>query len=372
MSTLTIEEVKPHPHDIKGGRGNGSNMHHGNRYYQERVMENRQAYKESRGNFAKNVIAESILDSIQNRNPPGRFLESHVNDDGKEIWSIITDRNALIKKIKQALRDDKHVKRKKNSSSSASLLSDSISASAILGSSISTSPPSHANNGKYDVARISCSQEELYVNNDSSSDTLPNLSASMPPTLMFTLSPQGYASKDFSSINLNPCGYNSNYLSTCANTDCQTDRAEGSCFPSIVEEGIKRNSDALSVSLQSADIELCLSPSSKSLQAKHSLESIDIEMIQDVLKDSNNTFSLVSTQESGVQLYVSLGSAKSKDSLRSMDIEMLKDALMNSGELSLSIQSSDVQLYEPLRSAEPRRDSLTNVDIEVLEDNFFE
>merc|ERR1712165_567003 len=144
--------------------------------------------------------------------------ESRVNDDGTEIWSIITDRNFLIKKIKQALRDDKQVRRKKNSASSASLLSDSTSTILGLGSSFSTPPPpSHANNGHYEGARISYLQEELNVNNGSSSvllAPLPNLSASMPPTstLTFTVSPQGYASKDFSSpfssITLNPCGYN--------------------------------------------------------------------------------------------------------------------------------------------------------------------
>merc|ERR1712038_852623 len=120
-----------------------------------------------------------------------------------------------------------------------------------------------------------------------------------------------------------------------------------------VEEGVKRNSDALSVTLQSADIGLCLnsssSSSSKSVKSKHSLKSIDMEMVQDILRDSNNTISLVPSQNSGVQLHVKLTSAKSKDSLKSMDIEMLKDALMDSsGELSLSIQSSDVQFFESL------------------------
>lgn len=97
-------ELRPHDHDIKCGRGHGNNFHPGNRFYQERVEEKRQAYKEAAGNYDKNFIAASIIDAVEARSPPGRFLESKVVD-GKEVWFEMGSRDKVIKKIKQALRD---------------------------------------------------------------------------------------------------------------------------------------------------------------------------------------------------------------------------------------------------------------------------
>lgn len=364
MNTMLVEQVKPHLHDVKCGRGNGSNMHHGNRYYQQRVLENRKAYKESRGNYAKNMIAASILDNIQNRSPPGRFLESRVDNNDTEIWSIITDQSALIKKIKQALRDDKKKACKKQDSSSLHTVSllPSDSTSITLGSSISNSSPSHDNDGNYGGAMVSYSQGE--VNNGWSSAPLPTLNASMS-LLPFAVSPQGYASKDFSCIRPNPCGYYTNSFSTFANTDYQANCAEVSRTSSIMGGGgVRRNSDSLSLSLHSSDTCKQLYPSPRNIEVKRSVTSIDMEMLQDALRDSAD--SLISSQNSGMQLYVSVRSAESRDSLRST-MEMLQDALMDSATDSLSSKNSGVQFYVSVRSAETM-DSLRSNDVEMLKD----
>jgi len=272
MKTMPIEEVQPHPHDIKCGRGHGSNMHPGNRYYQERVMENRQAYKESKGNFDKSLIAVSILDDIQNRSPPGRFLESHVRN-GKEIWSIIVDRDTAIKKIKQALRD-KHV-RKKGDSVSASLSSNS---STITKSSVSTSSPtigtrstsSHVAGRNYGDVSMNhtqgqeeeSKQNDEYVNNDWSS-VPSHLYASMPP---LSSSPQGFPSRDFSSMHI-PYGlYRSNSHST----------------GEVRRGGEDSDSDSISLSLRSSDVQL-LRESLRSVEMRDSLRSIDMEIIDDAM-----------------------------------------------------------------------------------------
>ena len=223
------------------------------------------------------------------------------------------------------------MKGRKQDSSSASLPVYSNSTSTILSSSVSTSPPSlMLNNDRnyrdYDDAMMNYSQEESkqnekYINAGWSSAPLPNLNASMPPSLSSVSLPHGYARKDVSSIHGNPCGYYSNSLSTGANVDYQANFVQGYAS-SIMTEGVRRNSDSLSLSIQSADIEL--------------------------LKES-------------------LRSAETRDSLKSMDMEMLTDALRD----SLSLQSSEVQLYESLKSVETRN-SLTSIDVEILEDAFFE
>lgn len=110
---LGEEILVPHPHDVKYGRGYALNFHPGNRFYQDRIQENIQAYKESIGNYDRNMIAAAIFNKVQSRSPPGRFLESRVLNR-KEVWYCIA-KDKVIRKIKQALRD-KYAKRRVSSS----------------------------------------------------------------------------------------------------------------------------------------------------------------------------------------------------------------------------------------------------------------
>lgn len=274
MKTMPIEEVQPHAHDIKCGRGHGSNMHPGNRYYQDKVMANKQAYNEARGNFDKNMIAGSILNQIQSRSPPGRFLESHVRN-GKETWSIIMNRDTVIKKIKQALRD-KHSRKKDVSSSLISQSTAGTTGSTIMSSSISSSPPIFIDTTNYGSETTSLEEEskqiEEYMN---ASTQAPHFYVPMPPLSLATTTPtvqlqqEDSPSRDFSSMiqhthnNNNPYGYHRDSLST------------GKC--DNYQEVARRGSDVLSLSLRSCDMQL-LRESLRSVEMMDSMRSIDMDI----------------------------------------------------------------------------------------------
>jgi len=284
---MPIEEVQPHAHDIKCGRGHGSNMHPGNRYYQDKVMANKQSYKESRGNFDKNMIAGSILNDIQSRSPPGRFLESHVSN-GKEIWTIIMDQDIVIKKIKQALRD-KHLRRKEASSSLLSQSTASTTCSTITSSSIPSSPPiliATTNYGgamMHDSLQEESKQIEEYINNNST--PTPNSYVPMPPLSSTTATAtapvqlqQESPSRDFSSTqHHNPYGYYSDSLSTGKCEDYQANYGLEQCTSSNMAEVATRGSEALSLSLRSSDMQL-LRESLRSVEMRDSLRSIDMDI----------------------------------------------------------------------------------------------
>ena len=75
------------------------------------------AYLKAKSNFDKNIVASSILRDITNRAPPGRFLVSRTVN-GEEIWDCINDRDKIISKIKQALRDMRRRIEKENGKNS--------------------------------------------------------------------------------------------------------------------------------------------------------------------------------------------------------------------------------------------------------------
>lgn len=92
---------EPHDHDVKGGKGHGSNMHPGNRFYQAKVKEMKPLYAKTESNFEKSLIATEIVNSVQQRDPPGRFLEQ----TGKNQPWVVLPHDKIMKKVKQALRD---------------------------------------------------------------------------------------------------------------------------------------------------------------------------------------------------------------------------------------------------------------------------
>jgi len=259
---MPIEEIQPHAHDIKCGRGHGSNMHPGNKYYQDKVMANKQSYKESRGNFDKNMIAGSILNDIQSRSPPGRFLELHVSN-GKEIWSIIMDQDIVIKKIKQALRD-KHLRRKEASSSLVSQSTASTTCSTITSSSIPSSPPILIATTNYGGAMI---HDSLHL------PPLSSATATAPVQLQ-----QESPSRVLSSTqHHNPHGYYSDSLSTGKYEDYQPNYGLEQCTSSNMTEVATRDSEVISHSLRSSDIQL-LRESLRSVEMRDSLRSIDMDI----------------------------------------------------------------------------------------------
>lgn len=89
--------------DVLCGRGKGPNNHLGNRRFRELVNGHRATYLASSNRREKGRICESIIEKVQNANPPGRFLIKSLQK-GKAGWKIIEYRKAMLK-TGQALRE---------------------------------------------------------------------------------------------------------------------------------------------------------------------------------------------------------------------------------------------------------------------------
>jgi len=93
------EGEEPKYSDVVSGRGGRSNHHMGNRRYFGRVLDLRKQYRECAYDEEKTVVAQSIVDFIQNGS--GRFLQRECKT---KRWFVLPDKVALDK-AKQALRD---------------------------------------------------------------------------------------------------------------------------------------------------------------------------------------------------------------------------------------------------------------------------
>ena len=92
---------KPHDHFVLCGRGEKTNRWPGNKAFRRVVEANRAQYHAGpRRN--KTLIARSIVEAVQNQNPPGLFVRK---DTDSGLWVDIGKKEA-IKKTSQALRED--------------------------------------------------------------------------------------------------------------------------------------------------------------------------------------------------------------------------------------------------------------------------
>lgn len=92
--------ISPHINDIVSGRGSGSNRHEGNLYFRKLIRENKELYL-SRPKNEKMLVARDIYHTIENLDPPGRFLQK--NPETGSWFEIGKDR--ALEKISQALRE---------------------------------------------------------------------------------------------------------------------------------------------------------------------------------------------------------------------------------------------------------------------------
>lgn len=103
MEPITISES-----DVLYGRGNSINYHGGNLYYIALIKQYREEYKcKKTSNVRKKGIAMHIIKLIKCQDPPGRFLvrKEHRNDG--PAWIEQNDELSIIKKVTQALRENK-------------------------------------------------------------------------------------------------------------------------------------------------------------------------------------------------------------------------------------------------------------------------
>lgn len=92
--------VTPHQHDILSGRGNGANQHPGNIFFRNLIHKYKHHYIHT-GPSEKKLITKRIVEEVQQRNPPGRFLKQNHDN---ELWDCL-DIDKVLKKTGQALRE---------------------------------------------------------------------------------------------------------------------------------------------------------------------------------------------------------------------------------------------------------------------------
>lgn len=92
--------ITPHENDVISGRGQTTNAHPGNVSYRRIVADEHRAYSLT-DNKGKKSIASQIISTIQNANPPGRFL---CLDKNTGLWSRMHDERVL-RKVCQRLRE---------------------------------------------------------------------------------------------------------------------------------------------------------------------------------------------------------------------------------------------------------------------------
>lgn len=83
--------------DVLSGRGGGTNVHPGNRYFRDLINRNRRAYLKAKKND-KPAISRAIVKAVRERG--GRFLK---REEGSSEWFEIGD-NMAREKTSQALR----------------------------------------------------------------------------------------------------------------------------------------------------------------------------------------------------------------------------------------------------------------------------
>lgn len=92
--------VTPHQHDILSGRGNGANQHPGNIFFRNLIHKYKHHYIHT-GPSEKKLITKRIVEEVQLRDPPGRFLKQNHET---ELWDCL-DIDKVLKKTGQALRE---------------------------------------------------------------------------------------------------------------------------------------------------------------------------------------------------------------------------------------------------------------------------
>ena len=95
-----IQIVTPHSNDVLSGRGNGVNHHEGNIYFRSLIQKYKPFYLHSNPS-EKKLISKRIVQDVQNRDPPGRFLKQ---SDSTELWNSL-ELEKVLKKTGQALRE---------------------------------------------------------------------------------------------------------------------------------------------------------------------------------------------------------------------------------------------------------------------------
>lgn len=91
--------IEENEFDVCLGRGNGVASRMGNRHYRKTIKENQRKYQETRGNRAKEQVAQDIIDAFHSRGGTFYHRES-------KVWKK-APLSKILKTVKQALRERK-------------------------------------------------------------------------------------------------------------------------------------------------------------------------------------------------------------------------------------------------------------------------
>jgi len=90
--------------DVLPGRGKHVYGHNGNRIFLSLVKDCGMKHS-SCPNYLKKDQAKMIYESMNDLNPPGRFLKLIEQEEGRELWQEMNEDDAIFK-IRQAMRDN--------------------------------------------------------------------------------------------------------------------------------------------------------------------------------------------------------------------------------------------------------------------------
>jgi len=94
----------PTKNDIISGRGTHVYNHHGNINFMS-LVKKYQSKHEVCPKSLKKVHSKEIYLNIRKLNPPGRFLKTYTNGNGRVGWVEMDYKNTILK-IRQAMRDN--------------------------------------------------------------------------------------------------------------------------------------------------------------------------------------------------------------------------------------------------------------------------
>jgi hypothetical protein len=107
-----LHESELSQHDVKCGRGSGSNEYCGNKNFLELVANRRDEYLSTKSRIVKARIAREVVENVKSLDPPGRFLERarRKTKNGECLWMVVNDEKKCTEKVKQACRETWHRK----------------------------------------------------------------------------------------------------------------------------------------------------------------------------------------------------------------------------------------------------------------------
>mmetsp|Transcript_18538 Transcript_18538/g.28614 ORF Transcript_18538/g.28614 Transcript_18538/m.28614 type:complete len:212 (+) Transcript_18538:174-809(+) len=123
QSITTQPITVPEKNDVLLGTGAMIARYPGNQQFRTFVNAKKELYVSASCNYAKRLIASSVVDQVKNQSPPGRFLKQKESNG---CWEVVRD-DVANEKACRALRDGAPAIRSKMTGESISLALNKLS-----------------------------------------------------------------------------------------------------------------------------------------------------------------------------------------------------------------------------------------------------